>query len=230
MVFPERCLSCFEPVEGVGKLCGACFREAEFLTGLRCDSCGAGLPGEGGAVLCDECIMYPMPWARGRAAFRYDGTARKIVLSLKHADRLDAVGPLAAWMTQSGADILEKADLLVPVPVHWTRLVKRRYNQSVELARGISRKTGIPVKPRLLIRTRATGSQDGLTRVERFANTATAFRLNSAQAKEIKEKRIVLVDDVMTSGATLAACSDVLLRNGATEVNVLVLARVATHS
>lgn len=231
VLYPGRCLCCFESVDKSGRLCADCFRDTTFLTGLCCDGCGAPLPGEGGEkVLCDECLRFPMPWAHGRAAILYSGAGKRAVLGLKHADRLDSVPALAGWMDRAGADLLDRADLLVPVPVHWRRLLRRRYNQSVELARALGRTRGIQVAPTLLRRSRATGTQDGKSREERYRNLVAAIRVNPRNNMEINGKNIVLIDDVMTSGATLSACAEALAPLGPSEINALTLARVAQYS
>ncbi len=154
----------------------------------------------------------------------YDGGGRRAVLALKHGDRIDMARPLARWMARSGSDLLHKADVIVPVPLHWRRFVKRRYNQSAELARCLSDISGVPCVPDLLMRTKATSSQDGLNRIERHENQRDVFAVNN---RRYIPKRVILIDDVMTTGATLCACAEVLRNNGVQKIDVLVLARVA---
>ena len=182
------------------------------------------MPGEGGNLKCDSCITNPPAWDYGRAAVVYSGGGRRAVLGLKHGDRLDMARPLAEWMARSGGDLLEQADVITPVPLHWRRLFRRRYNQSVELARCLAEISGKPYIPDLLLRTKATPSQDGLTRAQRHENQRGVFRHNPRQPLA---KNILLIDDVMTTGATLSACAETLRTAGAERIDALVLARVA---
>jgi ComF family protein len=177
--------------------------------------------------LCETCQRHPPAWDRGAAAVIYEGAGRRVVLALKHGDRLDMVGPLAGWMEAAGRDILRDADLIVPVPLHWRRLIKRRYNQSAELARRVSRLSGTPAAVDLLLRKRATTPQEGMGRETRAKNQAGAFAIKPALAGQIPGKSIVLIDDVLTSGATLSNCAETLREAGAARIDILVLARVA---
>jgi ComF family protein len=149
-----------------------------------------------------------------------------LVLAFKHADRTQNAPAFAAWMARAGAELLDGADLIVPVPLHWTRLIARRFNQAALLARGLSKRTRIPFDPRLLVRTRRTRTQGDLTRSQRMRNVRGAFAVRANARSKLKGRTIVLVDDVMTTGATLEACAKALRRAGAKEVRVLALARV----
>jgi len=226
VVYPPLCMICREPTELSASLCGECWPETSFIAGLVCDACGTPLPGEncGADIHCDSCLNDPPSWDRGRAAVVYSGVGRRAVLGLKHGDRLDMGRPLAEWMARSGAPLLKTADVIVPVPLHWRRLVKRRYNQSAELARHLSVISGTPLTPDLLVRDKATPSQDGLSRIERHENQRGVFSLHNRRSIA---KNILLVDDVMTTGATLSACADTLRVAGAERIDALVLARVA---
>ncbi|WP_415012656.1 ComF family protein [Amaricoccus sp.] len=224
-VFPPRCLACPTPTETAGRLCAACWRETHFIAGTTCRRCGAPLHGDAGAEdVCERCLRHPPAWDRGAAALLYGGSGRRMVLALKHGDRLDIVGPLAAWMAAAGRPLLAEADVIAPVPLHWIRLLRRRYNQSAELARGIGRIAGKPVVPDLLVRRRATTPQEG-GREARAANQAGAIAL--APRRSVAGRRILLIDDVLTTGATLSTCTEALRGAGAAGVDVLVLARVA---
>lgn len=224
-VFPPRCLACPTPTESAGRLCAACWRETHFIAGTTCGRCGVPLHGDAGAEdTCERCLRHPPAWDRGAAALLYGGAGRSMVLALKHGDRLDTVGPLAAWMMTAGRGLLAEADVVAPVPLHWRRLLLRRYNQSAELARRIGRLAGRPVVPDLLVRRRATPPQEG-GRAARAANQADAFAL--ARRRSVAGRRVLLVDDVLTTGATLSGCAEALRAGGAAAVDVLVLARVA---
>jgi predicted amidophosphoribosyltransferase len=227
LIFPPRCLACPTPTDTAHGLCAACWAETHFIAGTACAKCGVPLIGEAGAEdVCDGCRRHPPAWDRGAAALIYDGAARRMVLALKHADRLDLVGPLAGWMAAAGRELAGQADMIAPVPLHWRRLVRRRYNQSAELAREVGRRAERPVAVDLLLRQRATAPQDG-GRTARAANQAGAFGVTPRHASGLSGKRVLLVDDVLTSGATLSACADCLRGAGAARVDVLVLARVA---
>jgi ComF family protein len=176
---------------------------------------------------CALCIARPPPFARARAALLYDDGCRGLILSFKHGDRTDLAPVFARWLARAGAELLGDADLLVPVPLHRWRLFHRRYNQSALLARLLARTSGVPMLPDLLIRHRATPSQGGLGRRGRVRNVAGAFALHSRLARRADGRRVLLIDDVHTTGATLGECARLLRRAGAARVDVLTLARVA---
>lgn len=229
LIYPPQCLTCDALVTSDFGLCGTCWRDTPFITGLVCDRCGVPLPGEdpGTAVLCDDCLTIARPWDRGRAALLYRDNGRQIVLSLKHGDRLDLARPAAAWMLRVAQPILHPGMVVAPVPLHWMRLLRRRYNQAALLSAALARSAGLAHAPDLLLRRRNTRSQEGRDREGRFANMAQALRVNPRQAARIAGNPVLLIDDVMTSGATLAAATEACKAGGATAVSVLVLARVA---
>jgi ComF family protein len=227
-IFPPRCITCAEATEAPHGLCPACWADTHFITGAACSKCGTPLVGEAGAGdLCDGCLRHPPAWDRGRAAVLYAGAGRRAVLALKHADRLDLARPLATWMATAGRDVLAEADLVAPVPLHWRRLIRRRYNQSAELARRLGRAGSRPVVVDLLRRTRATTPQEAMDRAGRHANQAGAMGVTPRRADAVAGRAVLLVDDVLTSGATLSACTEACRAAGAARVDVLVLARVA---
>jgi ComF family protein len=228
-LYPPQCLTCGAETSADFALCGACWRDAPFISGLVCDSCGIPLPGDlqAEAVLCDYCIASPRPWLKGRAALMYDGTARRMILALKHGDRHELVKPMAKWMAQAAKDLIKPDTLIIPVPLHPRRLFSRRFNQSALLAAHIARISGLEPCPDLLLRSRNTVMQEGMTREERFENQKSAFSIQPKQQDRLANRPVLLIDDVMTSGATLAGCAEACLTAGAKAVNVLVLARVA---
>lgn len=228
-LYPPQCLTCDTLVEDEGALCPQCWPQVPFIFGLCCDACGVPLPGEdtGQPVQCDECLTLARPWDQGRAVMVYGDKARQILLGLKYYDRLDYAQPAGAWLARAAAPMLRPDMLVTPVPLHWLRLLKRRYNQAAILSQSLAKHTGLEHCPDLLIRRRYTGTQDGRGREGRFSNVENAFAPHPRQARHIRDRHILLVDDVMTVGATLSAASDALLGAGAASVRVLALARVA---
>ena len=228
LIYPDQCLVCDTLVETSGGLCAACWRQTPFINGLVCDTCGVSLPGQadGQSTYCDDCLAVDRPWETGRAAISYRDVGRKIVLALKHGDRVDLVPSAAGWIEQAAKPILTPDTLLVPVPSHWTRLVKRRYNQAAELSRALAKRTGLDHCPDALIRTRRTAKQDGMSVDERYANLHNAITANHKRISRLDGRSVCLIDDVMTSGATLSIATGAVLDAGATQVCILVLARV----
>jgi ComF family protein len=223
---PPLCPACRRPVADDGGLCPGCWSQLSFITPPYCERLGIPFaydPGPG--VLSMQAIADPPAYERARAAVRYDEIARTLVHALKYGDRLDLAPTLGRWMVQAGAPLLAEADALVPVPLHWRRLWWRRFNQSAALAEVIAARGNLPVA-HALARVKATRQQVGLTASERALNVQGAFRVPEAARADVKGRRLVIVDDVLTSGATIDACSRVLLRAGAATVDVLVFARV----
>jgi ComF family protein len=230
LVYPSRCVTCGDLVEGDFGLCGTCWRDTPFASGLVCDCCGIPLQGEAmddEIVHCDECMTSDRPWQQGRTALLYSKNARRLILALKHGDRQDIARPAAQWMAHVAKPLLSSRILVAPVPLHWTRLVKRRYNQAAVLAETIARQLGLSYCPDLLQRPRESGNMEGLSKTERFAKVKNAIAPHPKRKHRMAGRPVLLVDDVMTSGATLAACADACLQSRASFVNVLTLARVA---
>jgi ComF family protein len=229
LLLPPRCLACENPVERQGLLCAECFPRHRFITAPLCARCGVpfGHPGEAGPEgLCAACLAHPPVFGRARAVWRYDAASRDVILPLKHADRTELAPALGRLMAAAGRELLEGADLLVPVPLHYRRLIARRYNQAALLARTVGRIARVTVVPDLLRRVRATPSLGDLGAAERAAVLAGTIAVASRHRARLAGKRVVLIDDVLTSGATANECARVLLDQGAVAVDVLAAARV----
>jgi len=227
LALPPLCPACREPVEGRG-LCPACWSKLSFITRPYCERLGIPFvydPGPG--ILSMEAIADPPAYNRARAAVRFDEISRALVHAFKYGDRLDLAPMLGRWTGHAGRELLAEADALVPVPLHWRRSWARRFNQSALLAAAISAESGVPVTAGALKRVKATAQQVGLSRSERAANVQGAFRVPEAGKSAVAGRRLVLVDDVLTSGATVEGCARALLRAGAQNVDVLIFARVA---
>ncbi|WP_043743854.1 ComF family protein [Paramagnetospirillum magneticum] len=231
-LLPPLCLSCQTEVAEPGSLCPTCWSGMVFLGDPSCACCGLPFefdPGDG--VLCGECARRTPHYSRARAVFRYDDSSKALILRFKHGDRLEGVGAFARWMARAGGAMLAEADpLLVPVPLHRWRLLSRRYNQAALLAVAIGKLSGRAVEPGMLLRTRRTPSQGHLGHDARARNVAGAFKVDERLRPRLAGRRVVLVDDVMTSGATVDECARVLLKAGAAAVDVLTLGRVVREN
>ncbi len=229
-VFPPECLCCGARVETDFAICGPGWGDTPFVFGAACDLCGVGLPGQsagGGRLVCEDCHVIARPWAKGRAVLHYADHGRKLVLGLKHGDRAEVARAAGPWLARAGADILQDDPLILPIPLHRRRLAERRFNQAALLAQALARTSGRDWLADGLIRPRHTATQDGRDRDGRFANLDGAIRVHPRRAAQITGRRVILVDDVMTSGATFSAATQACLAVGAEQVCVIALARVA---
>jgi len=232
VLLPPTCLTCDRPVAAPGQFCAECFRGVAFITQPCCAHCGVPFShaAQGGTeLLCPGCREHPAPWRQARAALRYDDAAKRLLLPFKHADRPELARALAPMMARAGGALLRRAELIVPVPLHRARLFGRRYNQAALLALGLARLSGVPAAPDLLRRTRATVPLGELSATARAEAVGGAFAVRPGRAALLRGRPVLLVDDVMTSGATAAACVAVMLDAGAAAVDVLVAARVSDH-
>jgi len=228
VVYPPSCIACLAAVQQSAALCTACWATMPFIERPFCERLGTPFEHDlGPGLISPEAIAHPPVYGRARAVARFeDGPARQLVHRLKYGDRTELAAPMGRWMARAAAELLPGADLLVPVPLHRRRLFQRRFNQAAVLARAISALSGVPSDPLVLRRVRPTSPQVGLTRAQRADNVQGAFRVPPEDRPKIDGRKIVLVDDVMTSGATANAASRVLMRSGAASVDVVVFARV----
>jgi ComF family protein len=226
IALPTLCVSCREPVDGEG-VCAECWAKLAFIEPPYCPRLGIPFVYDPGPELLSmEAIANPPAYQRARAAVRYDDVARRLVHALKYHDRTDLAPTMGSWMARAGRELLGEADVLVPVPLHWRRGWSRRYNQAGALAQAIGRQSGVKVATEALRRVRPTEQQIGLSRAQRASNVQGAFKVAADRMADIQGRRVVLVDDVLTSGATSDTCARALLRAKAAQVDVLVFARV----
>jgi ComF family protein len=225
LILPPVCLSCREPMMAHNTLCAACWSGVDFIRPPVCDRLGLPLPFATGDVsLSAAALAAPPVYDRARAVAHYSGLMRRLIHDLKFHDRDDLTVLLGGWLTETGKDLLAEADLIVPVPLSRSRLLRRRFNQAARLGADVSARTGITMDPLSLVRVRATASQVGLSRTQREENVRGAFAVREARRHRIDGRRIVLLDDVITTGATVAAATRALRRAGAERVDVLALA------
>lgn len=229
LLLPEPCGAC-GTLPAPGGLCAPCKARLPLIAAPFCRRCGAPFePGEGGSD-CARCLELPPPWGEARAAWRYDGGSKGLLLAFKYGDRMDHAGLIAAAMAAAGAALLARAELLVPVPLHRSRLHQRRYNQSALLVRRIARLSGRPACLDALRRVRRTAPLAELGAAERAAMLQGAITAAPRCGAALAGHRVLLVDDVLTSGATARACTAALFDAGAQSVDLLVAARAARAS
>jgi ComF family protein len=228
LLLPPQCLLCAAPVAIDGGLCAACFAKLPLIERPYCERYGTPFPYDHGAgLLSPRAAADPPVFFRARAVARFEGPARDLVHGLKYGDRLHLARAMGGWMARAGAELLVDADALVPVPLHRGRLWRRKFNQAGLLAQAVAAASGVPVGFDLLSRVKPTRSQVGLSASERARNLQGALRVAEEQRPRVRGRRLVLVDDVMTTGSTANACSRALLRAGAVRVDVLAIALVA---
>lgn len=227
MALPPRCVASGEVVEKTGMLAPHVWKSLDFIAAPFCATCGFPFDfAAEAAMTCTECLSKPPPYASARAVLRYNDGARDIILGFKHGDKTHAVQTFLPWLRRAGADMTAQADVIIPVPLHRWRLLYRRYNQAALLAQILARDSGKRYCPNVLQRVRATPTQGYLKRKERARNVHRAFAISPRRQAQIAGVRVVLVDDVLTTGATVCECAKVLMKAGAARVDVLTLARV----
>lgn len=228
-VLPPRCLASGEIVERPGQLSASAWRGINFIAPPLCTCCGVPFAFEldgPDAMLCGMCIANPPAYGRARAVFQYDDVSRRMILAFKHGDRLDGAPAFAGWMARAGGDLLAGTDLIAPVPLHRLRLWLRRYNQAAVLALALGRISGIAVAVDLLARVRHTPAMIQMDAAARRRNLRGAIKLRPSHAASLSGRNVLLIDDVLTSGATAEACARALKSAGVARVDVLTLARV----
>lgn len=231
-ILPPLCLGCNAIVEAPGTLCAPCWTKIGWLAPPLCACCGLPFefdPGLGNGtetLRCGACLRDPPAFARARAVFRYDEASRGLILAFKHADRTHAAPAFGRWLARAGGELLAEADIVAPVPLHWLRLAWRRYNQAGLIAAVAARTAGRDFVPDLLVRRRYTVTQGELGPAARKRNVRRAFGLNPRHAGRVRGARVLVVDDVFTTGATVDECARTLAAAGAASVDVLALARV----
>ncbi|MEW6437189.1 MAG: ComF family protein [Pseudomonadota bacterium] len=231
LVFPPSCLACRKAVSAHGALCPACWRRVGFIEKPYCERLGTPFSYDLGVagLQSPEAMANPPVYHRARAVARFeDGPVRDLVHRLKYGDRLELAKPLGLWMARAGVELLAEADLLVPVPLHRRRLIWRQFNQANALAEVVGKASGKRVDPFALARVKPTVPQVGLSRAQRADNVQGAFAVPEQAQIAVMGRNVLLIDDVLTSGATLNAAARALLRGGAARVDVLVFARVVT--
>jgi ComF family protein len=232
LVYPPACIACGAATGEAHGLCAACWAGVPFIERPYCERLGTPFVADLGVgpLLSPGAIADPPVFERARAVARYEGAARDLVHRLKYNDRLELSGPMGRLMAQAGAELLAEADVLVPVPLHRIRLWRRRFNQAMALGQVVSARSGVPCDPFLLARVKRTKPQIGLTRPQRQENLQGALRVPEEAKTRLAGLRVVLVDDVLTTGATANAAARALLRGGAKSVDVLAFARVVTEA
>ena len=228
LLWPPSCIGCGAAVIEPDRFCAACWQSLPLIAPPVCQRYGVPLPFDlGPEPLSPLAISDPPVFERARAAFRYDGRARELVHHFKYGDRTELARPMGRLMAEAGKALLADASLIVPVPLHRFRFLGRRFNQAALLAKEIGVLAQKPVGFEVLARVKATRPQVGLTRAERADNLARAFAVRDHERHQIAGRRILLIDDVMTSAATGNACARTLLKVGASAVDLLVFAVVA---
>ncbi|MEL6423516.1 MAG: ComF family protein [Pseudomonadota bacterium] len=224
---PPVCVACHEPTIEHNTLCMQCWTRVDFIHTPICDVLGLPLPfATGEKTISAAALAAPPAYDRARAMTSYDGVSRELVHAVKYADRTDALAMLGRWLSLAARDFADEVDLVIPIPLNRWRLLSRRFNQAALLATALGRETGWPVAVDALRRIKRTRTQVGLTANQRRSNVSGAFRVQPRYQAEIRDRNILLVDDVLTTGATIDAAARTLRRAGARRVNVVTVARV----
>jgi len=232
LILPPRCPVTGEIVDRPGMVSPTAWASLRFVSVPHCACCGlpfdlltdSVLPDD--QTLCGSCLAVPKLYAQARASLVYDDASRALILGFKHGDQTHLTVTFAPWLLNAGRDFISSADAIIPVPLHWLRLLRRRYNQAALLGHAVGKLSGIPCWPDALRRGRNTPTQGHLNARQRHENVRHAFEVRPEFLEQVKDKRIILIDDVYTTGATVEECVKVLQMAGVQRVDVLTLARV----
>lgn len=225
-LIPPRCIGCHQILHENQQICPECWRQVDFISEPYCQICH--MPFAFESVLeqvCQYCADEPPPFVAATAAFVYGGLGAGLILRLKHTDHLHTAALLAQWMMSGNSEMLQRCDVLIPVPIHWTRLFSRRYNQAAVLSHAITKLCGVPTMTRVLKRIKNTPSQGQMNKLQRESNVKDVFKMTA----NLSGKSVLLIDDVFTTGATINECTKVLLASGVKEVLVMTAAKVKYH-
>ena len=226
IVYPPQCIACGTNVHENGTICAHCWGDINFITDPQCEMCGFPFDFEvAGSHICAGCAKDPPQFSKARAVFLYDDASRRMVTSFKYSDRTENRAAYAKWMARVGADMLQDADFIVPVPLHFFKLIMRKYNQAALLAHEIAKITGKKVIADAIIRNKYTKTQAAFSHKGRFKNINGAFEVNKKYLDILRDKKILLVDDVITTGATANECAKVLINAKVAKVELLTLAK-----
>ncbi|PZQ46070.1 MAG: hypothetical protein DI551_05900 [Micavibrio aeruginosavorus] len=229
-VLPPRCPFTGRIVDLQGTVSAEAWKDLSFIDAPYCHNCGFPfefvMTGSDAEASCAGCLQEKPPFSRARAALAYNDASRSFILGFKHGDQLQYVVAMIPWLRRAGADLFGRADVIVPVPLHRWRLLRRRYNQAALIGKFLAKDRGMAFSPDALIRRKATPSQGHLNARQRQENVRSAFALHPKRGGEIAGKTVLLVDDVYTTGSTASECAKALLKGGAKEVFVLTVARV----
>jgi ComF family protein len=223
--FPLTCCNCGQFVDSEG-LCSECWKTIKWTGDPKCRICG--IPFEIDVdMLCPECLRKKPHFDKAISVFEYDDFSKDMILKFKHGDMTFMSRQLAAWIYRASENEIKNADIIVPVPIHFFKRLKRKYNQSELLAQELEKISGIPCEPRILQKIKSTPQQEGLSRSTRLKNINGSFGVNPEYSPRLNAKTVVLLDDVLTTGSTAGECSKILKKHGATKVIVLTIARVS---
>ena len=226
-LLPPTCPVCYARVAENG-LCPKCFSALEFIGTQKCSVCGQPLDAiVPGMAVCGKCLKDPPHFHQAEAVFKYNDVIKRLILPFKHTDHIELTELFVKWMTANSKALIEQNDILIPVPLHWRRLLKRKYNQSASMAQRLAKRYGTEYAPLVLVRKKATKSQGHLSPKERKKNVTGVFGVK--RPERIQGKAVLLIDDVFTTGATTNECAKVLLKAGAKSVDVLTIARVVKN-
>ena len=231
LLVPPVCAACHEPLGSHDALCPACWRQIDFIRPPLCDRLGIPMPFDtGGPMISAAAAANPPAYERARAVARYDSVMRDLIRDFKFHDQHHGRRLFGRWLADAGRELLADADMIVPVPMARLRLLWRRFNQPAELANELARRSGLPSRTDSLVRTRRTGPQPGRSQRERIAKVRGAFGVARAAQAAVHGRAVLLVDDVVTTGATVSACAMALKSAGARRVDVLALALVTDQA